>query len=134
MGKFELTRLTTTRSWGKPPPSPLWYTMCLSTRPTFKWHFVLGVLKFLKLGLLQLWGPITLCADLWLRWGLKKSYSPCWDLFNGMSHATCTQRNQVDSRLLMVKNQTVNLIFDLSFGHNLCFKCPNGSCKLILNI
>jgi hypothetical protein len=23
-----------------------------------------GVLKFLKLGLLQLWGPITLCEDL----------------------------------------------------------------------
>jgi len=28
----------------------------------------------------------------------------------------------------------VNLTPDLSFGYNLCVKCPNGSCKLILNI
>jgi hypothetical protein len=28
---------------------------------------------------------------------------------------------------LMFKNQIGNLIFDLSFGHNLCFKYPNGS-------
>jgi len=31
-------------------------------------------------------------------------------------------------------NQIVNLTPGLSFGHNLCFKCPNGSCKPILDI
>ncbi len=39
-GKFGFTRLTMARTWGKPPPSPLQYTLCLSIRPTSKWHFV----------------------------------------------------------------------------------------------
>jgi len=34
----------------------------------------------------------------------------------------------------MVESQIVNLTFNLSFGHNLCFKYPNGSCKPILEI
>ncbi len=34
----------------------------------------------------------------------------------------------------MVKSQTANLTPNLSFGHNLCFKCPNGSCEPILDI
>jgi len=34
----------------------------------------------------------------------------------------------------VVESQIANLIPDPSFGHNLCFKCPNGSCKPILNI
>jgi hypothetical protein len=40
----------------------------------------------------------------------------------------------VDSRLLMVGNQTANLTPGLSFGHNLCFKCPNGQHEPILDI
>jgi hypothetical protein len=113
-------------------------------KPTSKWHFVLGLsngsLEIPKvgtpatLGLLQLWGCITLCVDLWLRWGLKQSYSHCWELFNDMLHATCTQGNLVNSRLLVVGSQIANLTFGLSFGHNLCFRCPNGSRKLILDI
>jgi hypothetical protein len=43
-----------------------------------------------------------------------------------MSHVTCTQGNWVESQLLVVGSQTVNLTPDLSFGHNLCFRCPNG--------
>jgi hypothetical protein len=42
-----------------------------------------------------------------------------------MWHATCTQGNQGDFKLLMVKNQTANLIPEPSFGHNLYFKNPN---------
>jgi hypothetical protein len=80
------------------------------------------------------WGPITLCVELRLRWGMKKNYSPHQELPNSISHATCTQGNQVDSWLLMVGSQTVNLTFGLSFGHNLCFKCPNESHEPILNI
>jgi len=34
----------------------------------------------------------------------------------------------------MVENQIFILIPTLSFGHNLCCKYSNGSCKLILNI
>jgi hypothetical protein len=47
-----------------------------------------------------------------------------------MLHATYTQINWGDSRLLMVKSQIVNL----TIGHNLCLKCPNGSCEPILDI
>jgi hypothetical protein len=35
---------------------------------------------------------------------------------------------------LMVASQTANLTLGLSFGHNLCLRCPNGPCKPILNI
>jgi len=94
----------------------------------------MGVLKFPNLGLAQLWEPIILCEDLWLKWGLKPSFSPCQELSNGMWHATYTQGNWGDSWLLVVKNQIVNLTPNPSFGHNLCFECPNGSCKPILNI
>ncbi len=69
-----------------------------------------------------------------LRWGLKQSCSPCWDLSNYMLHATCMQGNRGDSWLLVVGSQIANLIPGLSFGHNLCFRCPNGSCKPISNI
>jgi hypothetical protein len=93
-----------------------------------------GVLKFPNLGFSQFWKPITLCVNLWLRWGLKQSCSPCQDLSNNMCHVICTQRNQGDSWLLMVRSQIDNLTPDLSFGHNLCFKCPNGWCKPILDI
>jgi len=51
-----------------------------------------------------------------------------------MSHATCTQGNWVDSWLLVVGSQIVKLTPDLSFGHNLCFRCLNGQCKPILAI
>jgi hypothetical protein len=34
----------------------------------------------------------------------------------------------------MVENQIDNLILGLSFGHNLCFKYPNGSCEPIIDI
>jgi hypothetical protein len=49
-------------------------------------------------------------------------------------HATYTQGNRVDSRLLMVENQIANLTPGPSFDHNLCFKCPNGLCKPISDI
>jgi len=93
-----------------------------------------GVPKFPKLGLPQLWRPITLCADLWLRWDLKKSCNPCEQLSNGMWHATYMQGNQGDFWLLMVGSQIHNLTPSPFFGHNFCFKYPNGSCKLILDI
>ncbi len=94
----------------------------------------MGVPKFPKLGLSWLWGPITLSEDLWLRWGLKQSFSSCWELSNGMWHVTCTQEIQGDSWLLVVGSQIVNLTPSLSFGCNLCFKYSNGSCEPILDV
>jgi hypothetical protein len=63
----------------------------------------------------------------------EASCIPHQELSNNMWHATCTQGSRVDSRLLMVRSQIANLTLSLSFGHNLCFKCPNGSCKPILD-
>jgi hypothetical protein len=42
-GKLGFTKLTIARTWRKPTPSPLYYTLCLSMRPTSKWHFVPGL-------------------------------------------------------------------------------------------
>jgi hypothetical protein len=89
---------------------------------TSKWLICPG-----QLGLPRLWGRITSYADLWLQWGLKQSCSPCQELFNGISHVACTQRNRVDSRLLVVGSQITNLTPD----H---YKCPNGQCEPILGI
>jgi hypothetical protein len=65
---------------------------------------------------------------------LKQSCNPHQELSKNMSHDTWTQVNKGDYRLLVVASQIDNLIFSSSFGHNLCFKYPNGSCEPILNI
>jgi hypothetical protein len=65
---------------------------------------------------------------------LNQSYSPCQELSKDMLHATCMQGNWVDSWLLVVRSQIANLTPGFSFGHNLCFKCPNGSCEPISDI
>jgi hypothetical protein len=64
----------------------------------------------------------------------KASCSSCWELLNSMSHTFYSQVSQVDSWLFMVGIQIGNLTLDLSFGHNLCFTCPNEQCEPILNI
>jgi hypothetical protein len=38
------------------------------------------------------------------------------------------------SRLFVVGSQIGSLTFGPSFGHNLCFKCPNEQCEPILDI
>ncbi len=87
-----------------------------------------------KLGLLWFWRAITSCANLRLKWDLKQNFSPCRDFSNSMLHVTYTQVNQGDSWFVVVESQIGNLIRGFSFGHNLCFKYPNGSCEPILNI
>ncbi len=67
-------------------------------------------------------------------WGLKQSYSICQKIANNMQHTTYTQVNHGDFFLLVVRSQIGTLTPNPSFGHNLCFKCPNGSFKPILNI
>jgi hypothetical protein len=68
------------------------------------------------------------------KWGLKQSCSPCRDLSNLMSHTTFTQGNLGDSWFLVVGSQIANLTPTPSFGHNLCFRCPNESCEPMLDI
>jgi hypothetical protein len=62
------------------------------------------ILKFPKLGLLQLWRPITLCENLRLRWGLKQSCNPLQWFSNDIWHVTYTQVNQGNSQLLVVRS------------------------------
>jgi len=87
-----------------------------------------------QFGLSGLCTIITPCSDLRLGWGLKKTCSSPWELSNSVSHSTWTHRGWVDSRLLVVGSQTASLIPGLSFCHNLCCKCPNGSCEPIFDI
>ncbi len=44
-GKLKFISLIMAWTWGKPPPSPLYYILCVATRPTPKWHFVLKLLS-----------------------------------------------------------------------------------------
>ncbi len=92
------------------------------------------VLKLSRFGLPGLWELITPSSDLWLGWGLKQTCSSPQELSNSVSHSTYTHRSWVDSRLLVVGSQIVNLTPGPSFDHNLCCKCPKGSCKAIFDI
>ncbi len=92
-GKHRLIRLTTARIWGSHHLSPhnILYAWPQGQHPNviLSQNSQVGVPKFFQLGLSQLWGPITLCANLRLKWGLKQH----WDLSNSMCHASCTQGN-----------------------------------------
>jgi len=93
-----------------------------------------GVPKLSRFGLPGFWMFITSRPELRSGWGLNQSCSSLRELSNSVLHFTCTHRNQVDSRLLVVGSQTVNLIPGLFFDNNLCCRCPNGSCEAILDI
>jgi hypothetical protein len=69
-----------------------------------------------------------------LGWGLKQTCSSRRELSNGVPHFTYTHRGWVDSWLLVVGSQTASLTPGLSFCHNLCCICPNGSCEPIFDI
>jgi len=96
-------------------------------------HFVPGLP-----GLPRLWGFITFGADLRSTCRLKQSCRSRRDLSNGMSHVLCSQVFRVDSRLLVVGSQNWRTPGSStpgpSFGHNLCFRCPNEQCEPILDI
>jgi hypothetical protein len=136
--RLEFTRLTMARTWRKPhlPSYNILYGWPWDQHPNdiLTRESQVGVPKFPNLGLSRLWGPITFSTNLRLKWGLKKSCSPRWELSNGMWHVTWTQGNQGKSWLLVVRSQIANLTLGLSFSHNLCLKCPNGLCEPILNI
>jgi hypothetical protein len=104
-----------------------------SHRACTQMSFCLGTPKLgvPKLRFLQFWEPFIFGPNPRLRWGLKQSCNPCQNIFNNMWQTTCAQVNQGDSPLLIVRSQIDNLIFNLSFNHNLYFKYSNGMCKPI---
>jgi hypothetical protein len=93
-----------------------------------------GIPKLSQFGLLRFHEVITFCSDLRLGRGLKNTCSSPWELSNGVSHSPRTYQGRVDSQLLMVESQTANLTPGLSFAYNMCYRCPNGPCKLIFDI
>jgi hypothetical protein len=93
-----------------------------------------GVPKLSRVELPGLWTLISLGFNLRLEWGLNQSCSSPRELSNAPSHSFCRRREEVDSRLLVVGNQTASLIPGPSFAHNLSYRCPNGSCEVILDI
>ncbi len=93
-----------------------------------------GVSKSRQMGLLGLWSPITLRADLGLQCGLKQSCSSRRELSNVMSHSRIRHREEVYSWLFVVGSQTGSSTPGPSFGHNLCFRCSNEPNEPILDI
>ncbi len=118
-----------------PPYSILYITPPhLHPNGTFSRDSQSGVPKLSRFGLPGLWAFITSRLDLRSGRDLKQICSSPQGLSNSVSHFTCTHRDQVDSRLLVVESQIVSLTPGLSFNHNLCYICPNGSCEAILDI
>jgi hypothetical protein len=89
------------------------------------WDSHVGVPKSCQPGLPRLWSPVTLQVDLGSKYSLKQSCSSRQELSNGMWHVICSQVNRVDSRLFLVGSQIGSSTPGPSFGHNLCFRCPN---------
>jgi hypothetical protein len=118
------------------PPYNILYVTSREPHPngTFSWDSQGRVPKLSWVGLPGLWTLISPGSDLRLEWSLNQSCSSPRELFNALSHAFCRCREEVDSRLLMVRSQTGNLTPDPSFAYNLGCRCPNGSCEAILDI
>jgi hypothetical protein len=93
-----------------------------------------GLPKLSWFGLPGLWELITPSSDLGLGWDLKQTCSSPQELFNCVLHSICTHWDWVDSQLFVVRSQIVTWTSGLSFDHNLCYICPNGSCKAIFDI
>jgi hypothetical protein len=90
--------------------------------------------KLPGLGLPQLCETITFRSDLRSKRGLEQSCSSRRELSKGVSHTTFTHGSWVDSRLFVLKSQTISLIPSFCFCYNLYYRCPNGSCEPILDI
>jgi hypothetical protein len=65
---------------------------------------------------------------------MNQCFSSPQELSNDMLHTVIGCREEVDSRLLVVGSQIVNLTPGPSFAHNLGCKCPNGQCEASLDI
>jgi hypothetical protein len=71
--------------------------------------------EIVPVGVPGLWELITPDCRVGSRRGLNQSCSPRWDLFNDMLHSQIECREEVDSRLLVVRSQTTSLTPALFF-------------------
>jgi len=85
-------------------------------------------------GLPGLWEVIAPRPDLGSQRGLNQSCIPRRDLSNDISHSRIGHWELIDSRLLVVGSQTVNLTPGPSFAHNLGYRCRNRECEGIFDI
>ncbi len=122
------TRLTTSRTWGKPPPSPISYTLQLSAEATSKWLFFLGLPRRSP-ETISSWSPGTLGphisrlpTPIGARYELKLQLST--RAFQ--RHVALPARTSGRGRFPTFKGP--------SFAHNLGCRCPNGQCEAILDI
>jgi hypothetical protein len=118
---------------------PPYSIICVTLREphpngSFSQDSQVGVSKLSQVGVLELWELISPDCRVWLRRGLNQRCSSLWELSDAMSHFRIERREEVDSWLLVVENQTANLTPGPSFAHNLGCKCPNDQCKAILDI
>jgi len=90
--------------------------------------------EIVPVGVPGLWDFIAPRPDLRSGRGLNQSCSPQRELSNTMSHSWSARREQVDSGLLVVGSQIVNLTPGPSFAHNLSDRCPNDQCEAIFDI
>jgi hypothetical protein len=90
--------------------------------------------EIVPVGVPGLWALITPNCEVWSRRGLNQSCSPRRDLSNDVSHSQFRDREEVDSRLLVVGSQTASLTPGPSFAHDLGERCPNGRCEAIFDI
>jgi len=100
----------------------------------YSWDSQGGVSKLSRFGFPGFWELITPGSNIKLGWGLKQTSSYPQELSNGVSHSICAHRGQVDSQLFVVGSQIASLTPGLSFDHNLCCGCLNGSCEAIFDI
>ncbi len=137
-GNPGLTRLTMAQTRGKPPPSPIQYSMRLSTTPTSEWLFVPGLPRRSP-ETVPIWTLESLRVHNFLfrpSIGMRSKANLQFPL-GAFQQCVALQLHTlglVDSRLLVVGSQIVNLTLGLSFCHNSCYRCPNGSCEAIFDI
>jgi hypothetical protein len=105
---------------------------------TSQWHKFLGLPKWspeiVPIGLPKLWTAINHDYRVRSQRGLNQSYSPRRDLSNSMSQAQIECREEVDSRLLVVRSQIASLTPGPSFAHNLGCRDPNDQWEAIFDI
>ncbi len=106
------------------------YTILCSSPPrlhpngSFSRDSQVGVPKLSRVAVSGLWTVIAPRPELGSKRALNQSYSSHRELSNIVSHFLRQRREEVDSRLLVVRSQTGS-----SFAHNLGYKCPNGQCE-----
>jgi hypothetical protein len=85
-------------------------------------------------GVPGLWELITPDYRIESQRGFNQSCNPRRSLSNDVLHSQIECREEVDSRLLVVRSQTASLTPSPSFAHNLGCRCPNGQCEAIFDI